>query len=335
MHPHAGLCSKLSHNLAPVADRGTHLWHRARAHSPTRGRATEVVAALLLLGLFTLSACAPGGPVEQHEAAASPAIAAPSAPPTSPTSPTSLAIADPGGARLRVTQDLTSCCYPSGHLSWFLVVAPDGGDLVRRQVRPPADPFPLMDQILPAGQYHLVSAQQECARTCASTRDAVDRCDADVDLAAGSTTYLTVGVDPGSGCAIVLARGPMASPIADDVVLPHATIDCGYDASLAAVAATGHNVVLSEARRCLAVAAARGDSAWLMADEPRDRAGIEVVVYRLAADGTVAVYRVAEPTAAVWAWVRSVCAAVVPDDVRAFLVQGCSAPEAVPWVAAA
>lgn len=332
MHPHAGLCSKLSHNLAPVADRGTHLRHRARAHSPTRGRATEVVAALLLLGLFTLSACAPGGPVEQHEAAASPAIAAPSAPPTSPTS---LAIADPGGARLRVTQDLTSCCYPSGHLSWFLVVAPDGGDLVRRQVRPPADPFPLMDQILPAGQYHLVSAQQECARTCASTRDAVDRCDADVDLAAGSTTYLTVGVDPGSGCAIVLARGPMASPIADDVVLPHATIDCGYDASLAAVAATGHNVVLSEARRCLAVAAARGDSAWLMADEPRDRAGIEVVVYRLAADGTVAVYRVAEPTAAVWAWVRSVCAAVVPDDVRAFLVQGCSAPEAVPWVAAA
>jgi hypothetical protein len=72
-----------------------------------------------------------------------------------------------------------------------------------------------------------------------------------------------------------------------------------------------------------------------MADEPRDRAGIEVVVYRLAADGTVAVYRVAEPTAEVWAWVRSVCAAVVPDDVRAFLVQGCSAPEAVPWVAAA
>ena len=267
--------------------------------------------------LHALGLCSSGGRWATR-GAASPRVAAPSAPSAPPTS---LAIADPGGARLRVTQDLTSCCDPSGHLSWFLVVAPDGGDLVRRQVRPPADPFPLMDQILPAGQYHLVSAQQECARTCASTRDAVDRCDADVDLAAGSTTYLTVGVDPGSGCAIVLARGPMASPIADDVVLPHATIDCGYDASLAAVAATGHNVVLSEARRCLAVAAARGDSAWLMADEPGRAGRWWSTDWRPTAPSPSTGSPSRPP---VWAWV-SVCAAVVPDDVRAFLVQGCSA----------
>ncbi|MBL8774728.1 MAG: hypothetical protein JNK12_02300 [Acidimicrobiales bacterium] len=295
------------------------------------------MTALSLAG--ALSACSTGDPVGDGAAADTVAPRsstgpAPSAPGAATAPPVTLAAGDPEGARLRITQDLTDCCYPAGHLSWLLVLDPDGAAVVQRQLRPPADPSPVVDVTLPEGPYHVVSAQQACAATCASVGDAVDRCDAEVDLAPGSTNYLTIGVDPGAGCAIVLAATPLGAPVADEVALPAAEVDCGFDASLAEAAATGRNVVLSEARRCLAAAARRGVSAWLQADEPGDGALVPAtVVYRLAADGSVDVYQVVDPTAPVWAWIRSSCAGTAPDEVRGFLVQGCAAAEAVPWVA--
>ena len=281
--------------------------------------------------------CSTGDAVSDGAAAetVAPATSEPAPRPTStlPAPPATVAPDDPGGAHIRVTQDLTACCYPAGHLSWLLVVDADGEAFVRRLVRPLADPYPMVDLMLPQGAYHVVSAQQACSATCATVGDAVDRCDADVDLAAGSTTFLTVGVAPGAGCVIVRSPAPVTAPIADEVALPGTEVDCGYDASLVEADASGRNVVLSDARRCLAAAAARGVSAWLEADEPADGgSGVaSMVVYRVEAGGVLTVYRLVEPGGPAGAWIRTRCARVVPADVRAFLAQGCAEAEAVPW----
>ena len=340
MHPSGGLCSNQLLNLAPVGDSSAGRIERSRrgAGRRTWRRVAPTVALVTALSLAgALSACSTGDPVGDGAAAETLAPSSsirpvPAAP--APAPPVTLAADDPQGARLRITQDLTDCCYPAGHLSWLLVLDPEGAAVVQRQVRPPADPFPMADVVLPAGSYRVVSAQQLCAATCAVAGDAVDRCDAEVDLRAGSTTFLTVGVDPGGGCAVVLAAAALAAPIADEVALPDVEVDCGHDASLAEAAATGRNVVLSPERRCLEAAARRGASAWLQADEPADGGSglTSMAVYRLASGGGVDVYQVVDPAATVWGWVRSTCTRIVTDEVRGFLVQGCSPPVAVPWV---
>lgn len=325
-----------------MADGGRRRRDERRPSAPGLHRA--LLVALVLALAATTAACTGGGAVGGDDAAADTVAPGGATSTTSitattaPGPPTTLAADDPEGARLRVTQDVTACCYPSGHVSWLLVRDRSGGEVLQRRVRPLADPFPLVDQLLPARAYHLVSAQQRCSGggTCTLVGDAVDRCDVDIDLAPGSTTYLTVGVSPGGGCAIVLAPGPLPAPIADEVALPQAALDCGFDSSLADAAATGRNVVLSDARRCFAAAVERGDPAWMLADEPADVAGaITSVVYRVGADGVVTVYQVVDPAAPVWTWVRSTCADTAPDEVRGFLVQGCAVPEAVPWAATA
>ena len=316
-------------------------WPRSRWFGSSGSRAIPALAIAGVLALVgSVASCSGGSPVA-HGAAAAPVATTGAVNPSSAAGahspPVTLAVGDPDGAHLRVTQDLTDCCYPGGHLSWLLVVDDEGEAIVQRQVRPLADPFPVVDVVLPAGAYRVVSAQQGCGATCAVTGDAVDRCEADVALMAGSTTYLTVGVDPGRGCAVVLAASPLVAPVADEVALPGVEVDCGHDASLAEASATGRNVVLSDARRCLVAAARRSASAWLQADEPaEDGSGLTaMVVYRLASDGEVSVYQVVDPAAAVWGWTRSTCAGLVPDDVRGFLAQRCAPPEAVPWVASA
>ncbi|MCB1014741.1 MAG: hypothetical protein KDB10_06445 [Acidimicrobiales bacterium] len=296
-----------------------------------------VVTVLVLLG----AACdrdpavptttAPGSVPASGVTIPAPPAAAPPAP-TSVRGPT----VDAGSwARLRVTQDLTSCCYPTGHLSWLVIRDASGAEAAVRRVRPLADPVPLVDLALASGRYHVVAAQQPCAdAACTVALDVVDRCDADVDLGPGSTTFLSVGVAPGAGCAIVLAPGPLAAPVADEVALvPAGARDCGSDGSLAAAARSGAAVRPSAGRTCLVAAAAAGEAAWLLAEEPEDASATSsVLVYRLGAGGTgITVYRPVDPTAPTWAWVRSECTAVTPDAVRAFLVRGCRPPEPVPW----
>lgn len=238
-------------------------------------------------------------------------------------------------AHLRVTQHVTACCYPSGHVSWLVIRDEHGTEVRQRRFRPLTDVFPVVDTDLPAGRYRLTAAQQPCADdSCGALAPPVDRCDAPVELAAGSTTVLTVGVSPGSGCAIVLGTGQLVSRVADEIALPGDDLDCGFDPSLAVAAAADDAPQRAVARLCLAAANRRAAPAWLMADEPADPpAGDEVVVYRSRPDRSVDVYRVVDPLAPTWAWTRTTCRTLTLDRVRTFLLQGCGAPVAVAWVA--
>lgn len=283
---------------------------------PAARAGTTALAVVLVLGL-ALVAGACGGEAVPTEVAAADTVAT--------TAPVGGAAVAPT-ARLRVTQDRTACCYPHGQVSWLVVRDVGGAEVVQRRFRPLDETVPAIDTALAPGRYHVVSAQQPCATsTCARVGDPVDRCDADIELAAGDQVYLTVGVAPGAGCAVLLAPGPLPSAVADEIALPGAAVDCGLDPTLAEIAATGRPVRVSTARRCLMAAVQRGEPAWLVAEEP------ELVVYRSAADGSVALYRVLDERAPTWAWVRSSCTDLVPDEVRGFLLRDCTPPEAVPW----
>ena len=295
-----------------------------------RGRAERVRpgALVVLLVVLALAAGACGGGPGAGAAGAGPTRT------TAPRSPESTVVpvegdsidAPGGSAHLRVTQHQTACCYPHGQVYWLLIRDAGGHEVVQRRFRPLADVAPAVDTTLPAGRYHLVAAQQPCTTsTCAHVADPVDRCDADLELVGGQEVFLTVGVSPGAGCAVGLAPGPPASTLTDAVALPGDAVDCGFDPTLAEVAATGRAVRVSSARRCLMAAVQLGDAAWLLAAEP------ELVVYRSRSDGAVDLYRVLDEQAPVWAWVRTTCTTMVPDEVRGFLLRDCSAPEAVPW----
>ncbi len=291
-----------------------------RRRRTARAAFTGLVGALLLA--LATGACG-GGAALDTSLDASPDAAADTMAPTTEPLPT---VATGPTARLRVTQDQTACCYPHGYLSWLVVRDGTGHEVVQRRFRPLSETVPAVDVTLGPGRYHLVSAQQPCATsTCARVGDPVDRCDAEIELAAGDEVFLTVGVAPGSGCAIVLAPGPLPSPVADEVALPGDAVDCGLDPTLAEVAVTGRPVRVAAARRCLMAAVQRGAPAWLLAEEP------ELVVYRSRVDGSVDLYRVLDEHAPTWAWVRSSCAEMVPDEVRGFLLRDCTPPEAVPW----
>ncbi len=232
--------------------------------------------------------------------------------------------------RVRVTQHQTLCCYPTGQVSWLVVRDAAGSEVLQRRFRPLADVYPAIDQRLDPGRYHLVSAQQPCQATCAHLGDTLDQCALDVDVAAGSETFLTVELTPGAGCVFVPTVAAPVPTVPDEVALVGANVDCGLDRSLAEAAASGRNVGPAAGRRCLAHENRQRVAAWLMAEEPGDLAGVtEVVVYRTQADRTVDVYRVAQAVGTVPVWERSTCATLVDDRVRAFLLQGCSPPELV------
>lgn len=232
--------------------------------------------------------------------------------------------------RLRVTQHQTLCCYPTGQVSWLVVRDAAGSEVLQRRFRPLADVYPAIDQRLDPGRYHLASAQQPCQATCAHLGDTLDQCELDVDVAAGSETFLTVELTPGAGCAFVPVVAAPVSSVPDEVALVGADVDCGLDRSLADAAATGRNVGPAAGRRCLAHENRRGVPAWLMAEEPGDLGGVtEMVVYRTQADRTVDVYRVAQAVGTVLVWERATCDTLVDDHVRGFLLQGCTEPELV------
>lgn len=296
-----------------------------RRRQAARGATTAIAGALLVAAVA--GGCG-GDPAP--DAAADTVAPATTAGPGATTASTSTAPSStvPAGptARLRVSQDLTACCYPRSHVSWLVVRDEAGDEVVQRRFRPLSDAVPAVDVVLGAGRYHVVSAQQPCTTsTCARVGDPVDRCDADVVLGGGDEVFLTVGVAPGAGCAVVLAPGPLPSTVADEVALPGDAVDCGLDPTLAEVAATGRPVPIAVARRCLMAAVDRRAPAWLLAEEP------ELVVYRSRADGSVDVYRVLDEQAPTWAWVRSSCAEMAPDELRGFLLRDCDPPEAVPW----
>lgn len=232
--------------------------------------------------------------------------------------------------RLRVTQHQTLCCYPTGQVSWLVVRDAAGSEVLQRRFRPLADVYPAIDQRLDPGRYHLASAQQPCQATCAHLGDTLDQCELDVDVAAGSETFLTVELTPGAGCAFVPVLAAPVSSVPDEVALVGADVDCGLDRSLAEAAATGRNVGPAAGRRCLAHENRRGVPAWLMAEEPGDLGGVtEMVVYRTQSDRTVDVYRVAQAVGTVLVWERATCDTLVDDHVRGFLLQGCTEPELV------
>lgn len=293
-----------------------------------RRRAARAAAALAgALGLaLAVGACGGGDPPGAAADTLAPTTATIPVPPSTATAPAGAATTTTGpGTRLRVTQHVTGCCYPHGSLSWLVVRDADGAEVVERRFRALSDVAPAIDTALPPGLYHVVSAQQACATaSCARAGDPVDRCDADIELA-DAPVFLTVGLAPGGGCAVVLAPGPLPSTVGDAIALPGAALDCGYDPSLADASAGGDPVRVSAARRCLMAAVQRGDAAWLLAAEP------ELVVYRSDPTGAVEVDRVVDEQASAWAWTRSTCTTMVPDRVRAFLLQDCTPAEPVPW----
>lgn len=305
---------------------------------PGRG----ALALALAVGLIVLSTGCGRAPGDRGAAAdtfgttpdPAPTAVAASGPPTTVAEPGATNPSEPPDptttGRLRVTQHQTACCYPTGQVSWLVVRDAAGSEVLQRRFRPMADVYPAIDQRLEPGRYHLASAQQPCQASCARVGDTLDQCETDIDVAAGSETFLTVGLTPGAGCQFVPTVAAPVSSIPDEVALVRADLDCGLDRSLAEAAATGRNVGPATGRRCLAHENRQGVPAWLMAEEPGDLAGVtEVVVYRTQADRTVDVYRVAQVVGNVLVWERSTCDTLVDDQVREFLLQGCTQPEPV------
>ncbi len=352
MQADGGLCAYFSPNVHPMAEGATQ-----RRCRPVVAVCATVIA--LTAPTTLLAACAAGGSERVSaggigartgaEAVAAAAMAAgrvadpgtverepggPQGEPAAAATTTTTTTTSAPTAHLRVTQHITACCYPSGQVSWLVIRAEQGAEVRQRRFQPLTDVFPVVDTDLPAGRYRLTAAQQPCVDdSCGALEPPTDRCDAPVELAAGSATVLTVGVSPGAGCVIVVDTGQLVSRVADEIALPGDDLDCGFDPSLA-VAAAADDAPPRAVARFLAAANRRAEPAWLMADESTVApAGDEVVVYRSHTDRSVDVYRVVDPLAPTWAWTRTPCRTLTLDRVRTFLLQGCAAPVAVAWVA--
>jgi hypothetical protein len=183
--------------LAPIEWRRSSM--RTTSEPLSRWSLAGLAAALLLL----LGACADGLDAST-ERSLTPAPAAVPSTSGSGATPVAAAVQAPfDGARLRIRQHQTVCCYHHGQVSYLIVRDQAGAVIKRRAVQPNRLRTLLVDLQLAPGRYFITSYQRPCNMTCDVVLQRMDRCTRSVDIAADEDVVFTVEVAPGEGCRLV------------------------------------------------------------------------------------------------------------------------------------
>ncbi|MFN8051202.1 MAG: hypothetical protein U0Q22_07205 [Acidimicrobiales bacterium] len=232
-----------------------------------------------------------------------------------------------GGARLRLSQHQTGCCYTEGQISTAILRGPDGDEVVNTTFMARAMVVPVLDRRLEPGTYEVESYQRPCDGNCGFLDPPTDRCVEHVTLAADETVFLTASFAPGSGCTITRTDAPPASEVPDAFALRSEYHDCGQSFS----GSPGMGVDPKEpARRCFLDANDAGTTAelTLWADVP-EVSEPTMVIARTNADRTIDLWYPALGTPNAMDWRRATCPDLDLDSTAAFEFANCSTPKVV------
>ena len=225
---------------------------------------------------------------------------------------------------LRITQHQTECCYTEGQVSFLVVRDSAGSEVAFRSFQAINPIFPALQMDLPAGRYEVESYQRPCEGNCGSLDPPADRCQADVDLRAGESVFLTAEFAPGQGCAVEQTTAALDSPVPDDFAFRPAYGDCGVDFSLEMA---DEGFAGGDERKCFLEANAAGQTAELSAYEAgSDPEAPDYLVYRTNADRTIEVYlpNMGRPSDSPWR--RYTCSGLEADRERVFVLVDCTEP---------
>jgi hypothetical protein len=226
--------------------------------------------------------------------------------------------------KLRVTQHQTECCYTEGQISFLIVRDSSGKEVAAREFQAINPIFPALQVDLPAGRYQVESYQRPCEGNCGSLDPPADRCEAEVNLRAGQSVFLTAEFAPGRGCALEQTTAALDSPVPDDFALRPAYKDCGIDISQESADEESLGV---DERNCFLEANAAGRTAELWAYEMgSDPETPDFLVYRTNADRTVDVYLPNMGRPSDGPWRRYSCGDLEADKERVFVLVDCTEP---------
>jgi hypothetical protein len=116
-----------------------------------------------------------------------------------------------GSGRLVVEHDRPELPrYIEGAVSHLRLVRADTGELIEDGPVADGPSAPTYMRELPAARYRLVSYQRPCDGNCGMLDPPTDRCATKIDVAAGETLHVTIGLPRTGGCEIELRAGPIS-----------------------------------------------------------------------------------------------------------------------------
>jgi outer membrane protein assembly factor BamB len=228
-------------------------------------------------------------------------------------------------AAIRVTQ-VMECCYTEGSVPHVHLEHPDGQIVFARDIAGIRMRQAIASERVPPGGYVLVSWQRPCSASCPASESgaldpARDRCQLELELAAGEALHALVEVAPGAGCTISVVDGLVTVDVPDEWALRTPMPPCGTLYLIEGEPT--HSAPVD----CLFAAARDGRMAELAVYGYGP--GIDPVstTVRVSETGSVEVFEEAGATgAAIGAvWTRFTCDRVIADadSERRFRLDGC------------